>query len=86
MTRDEAMALIRTECERQDAKWGADRHMNPFFWYAILAEEFGEIASDGLLAKDPANTLVEIVQVAAVCLNWLQSEDVVTERQGDLGC
>ena len=41
-------------------------------WYTILAEEFGEVAK-AILENEPEDALeAEIIQVAAVCVSWLE--------------
>lgn len=66
--------LIQDERARQDAKWGADQHHDPHLWTTILAEEFGEVAR-AVLEHDAAGLRAELVQVAAVCVAWLESGD-----------
>lgn len=78
--------LMAVFCERakQDAKWGQQDHL-PGKWLMILMEEVGEIA-ENLNEADPAkgdaqfsetalrdNLQYELVQVAAVCVAWLES-------------
>lgn len=41
--------------------------------YRILGEEVGEVAM-ALNDEDYENLPVELVQVAALCVNWLQSD------------
>ena len=67
------MSLIQQERIRQDKKWGTEFHGRPdMHWYTILAEEFGEVAK-AILENEPENALeAEIVQVAAVCVSWLE--------------
>lgn len=40
---DSAIALVKEERERQDAKWGDQSGNHPFEWMAILGEEYGEL-------------------------------------------
>jgi hypothetical protein len=42
--------LIRTEVQRQDKKWGANRLLDHRTWVTVLAEEVGEVARSGLAA------------------------------------
>ena len=67
---------IEEERERQDEKWGWPNGglagQDPYKKLAILAEEFGEVAN-ALLEEDYENMKVELVQVAAVCVAWLES-------------
>lgn len=64
--------LIRAERERQDKKWGSQRHLPNYTWSAILTEENGEVAK-ATLEKDTANLKEELVQVAAVAVAWLEA-------------
>ncbi len=87
---------IRGECERQAAKWGADRTLpdgldvwqpvartldglarsglrrNGDNWADILLEEVGEALQE---AGDKGALRGELVQVAAVCLTWIDALD-----------
>jgi NTP pyrophosphatase (non-canonical NTP hydrolase) len=74
MTRDDVMVLINAERARQDAKWGAGRHLRAELWTTILAEEFGEVAK-AVLEGDVVGVREELVQVAAVAICWLEAED-----------
>lgn len=68
---------IIAERASQDAKWGQQNHDNRK-WVAILMEEVGEVAravleaEQGQQNEDPVNLREELVQVAAVALNWLE--------------
>lgn len=66
------MDLVHAEIDRQDMKWGADRHQHPFVWNAILTEETGEYAQAVLQTEFGGNhsgkSLEEIIQVAAVAM------------------
>lgn len=76
---------VSRERDRQDGKWGPQRH-GPARWLAILAEEFGEAAKEAVdlefdgtpdMPADIEGRLVtELVQVAAVAVAWL--EDIYT--------
>lgn len=68
------VSAIDAEWQRQDAKWGTDRHLDPLLWLAILAEEFGEVA-EAVLERDAAGIEKELTQVAAVCAQWLAARD-----------
>ena len=66
---------ILEETERQDAKWGSQRDLSRVDWMPILTEEVGEVAksiNDNETIDDLRN---ELVQVAAVCLQWIDSLD-----------
>lgn len=82
MTRDDAFGLVAAERGRQGAKWG-DSHawgsgdcsssdVEPIVKAAVLAEECGEVAR-AVLEKDDAALRLELVQVAAVAVAWLES-------------
>lgn len=73
----DAMESVLSERQRQDAKWGVQNH-DPFFYLAILAEEFGETAKEALELR-AARSIGEIhaashklrteaIQTAAVAL------------------
>lgn len=62
---------ISNERERQDAKWGADRHLNSREWLPILVEEIGEVAKAILEGKE-IELRSELVHVAAVVVAWLE--------------
>lgn len=67
---------IEDERTRQDGLWGWPNAglggADPLKKLAILAEEFGEVAN-AILEQDKANLREELVQVAAVCVAWLES-------------
>jgi NTP pyrophosphatase (non-canonical NTP hydrolase) len=76
---EEIFELIRQERKRQDKKWGKiPRELNIHKWMSVLTEEVGEVA-ESLLKREDENTKIELVQVAAVCvafleeLNWFDS-------------
>ena len=78
---------ILNERDRQETKW----HEAPGVWpcdattkLAVLAEEFGEVAR-GVLERDAENVREELVQVAAVCMKWLEAFDAdqITNRRKD---
>lgn len=62
---------IHDERDRQDAKWGDQSHHPDLYWLAILGEEFGEVAK-ALLEADTEHIYEELIQVAAVCVSWLE--------------
>ena len=70
--REHILELIYAERSKQDKKWGYPRYLSDPFWYTILGEEVGEIAR-GILEHDVENLKDELVQVAAVCVAWLQN-------------
>lgn len=65
---------IVLERHRQDRKWGVQNLTDAEFM-CVLAEEVGEVANainDGL---PPEHVRKELVQVAAVCVKWLEAMD-----------
>lgn len=72
MKRANINALIDIERRHQDEKWGRRRDHDPLLWYAILAEEVGEVANALLEQKAPVQILSEIIQVAAVAVCWAE--------------
>lgn len=72
MSRDEIFHKIEMERDRQDTlhpEWHGDTH-----GLVVLAEEFGEIAK-ALYENDKQELKDEIIQVAAVCVRWLENFD-----------
>jgi NTP pyrophosphatase (non-canonical NTP hydrolase) len=67
---DDIFTAIIVERQHQDEKWGAQNHES-HVWLAILLEEVGEVAK-ALLEKDFLGIIHEIIQVAAVCVAWLE--------------
>ena len=65
---------IAAERREQDERWGAERHLDLRLWTTVLAEEFGEVAR-AVLENNPEELRRELVQVAAVCVAWLESGD-----------
>lgn len=68
---------VKRERERQDARWGVQRH-EPAWWMVILAEEVGEVARAIFEANDPGageDYRAELVQVAAVAVAAVESYD-----------
>jgi len=63
-----AVAEIQVERYRQTAKWGRQKHSNAT-WQIIATEELGEVCKAILEGKP---TRHEIVQLAAVCVAWLE--------------
>ncbi|HPG42133.1 MAG TPA: hypothetical protein PLP19_11880 [bacterium] len=76
--------MIWNERVKQDAHWGEQNH-DELKWQAILAEECGEVANavnELTPTKGPvkfpkeaiiANLEYELVQVAAVCVAWIEA-------------
>ena len=82
MTRDQALAAISAERDRQQVKW-AGKHdwghgdcsgdgVDLTVKLAVLAEEFGEVAR-AILEHDPEGLRREATQVAAVACAILES-------------
>jgi len=70
-----SLQKIYRERMRQDEKWGGPQDHEDALWLAILVEEVGEVAHDmqGVRGCDPwAMAERELVQVAAVCIAWLE--------------
>ncbi len=61
---------IRNERKRQDLKFGKRTNDNDP-WMEILAEEVGEVAN-ALIDKWDSETEKELIQVAAVCVKWIE--------------
>lgn len=70
--RSEIYNEISAERSRQDAKWGNQFNHPDYFWALILGEEFGEIQKS-ILENDFENLRVELIQVAAVAVQWLEA-------------
>jgi NTP pyrophosphatase (non-canonical NTP hydrolase) len=82
--RDHAINAIRAERHRQIEKWGhgpmpAGREL------AILVEEVGEVAT-AIQDGDIQNLRDELVQVAAVCVRWLEFLDVDSDEDPPTPC
>ena len=69
---------VARERDRQDARWGEQNH-DDYRWLAILTEEMGELAQailhDEYGGKHAGTMREELVQVAAVAIQWLQCLD-----------
>lgn len=70
---------IRAERAAQDQKWGVQDH-DALYWLAILTEEVGETAKAIIDPPHGQERLtdearVELIQVAAVCVAWLEADD-----------
>ena len=62
---------VLEERQRQDEKWGAQRHGGNL-WLTILVEEVGEVSRALLEDSGPSLLRHELVQVAAVCRAWVE--------------
>jgi hypothetical protein len=69
---------VLKECEYQDSKWGEQNH-SPAAWFAILGEEFGEVAKEtvGITFAHPwsTNYRTELIQTAAVAVRMVEAYD-----------
>jgi len=77
---------VKNERERQDIKWGVQRH-DPFIWLAILNEEVGE-ANKAVLEnfwddEEMENYREELIQVAAVAIAAIESFDDSNDETED---
>lgn len=74
-----ALASVRFERLRQDAKWGEHQRHTLVEWLAILSEEHGELAREILRAHfgqiQSKNLRAEAVQVAAVAVAIIEAID-----------
>jgi NTP pyrophosphatase (non-canonical NTP hydrolase) len=78
---DEALRMVADERRRQDEKWGQQRH-GMTVWLAVLSEEVGEASAATLALRsrltldvrreELAHLQVEVAQVAAVAVAWLE--------------
>lgn len=64
---------VSNEIARQDKKWGSQRDLAPEMWMTILMEEVGEVAKE-VLEQDDEKLETELIQCAAVIVNWLRSK------------
>lgn len=73
-----AKRQVDSALDYQDRKWGQQTHSD-LRWLAILAEEFGEVSKEicNALEKDRYDPAIEleIAQVAAVCIAWLEQKE-----------
>ncbi len=68
---EQILQAIKDERDRQDVKWGVQRH-GASMWMTILMEEVGEAAKSSL-EGDTVGYAEELVQVAAVAVAALES-------------
>ena len=74
---EDILQAVQDERDRQDAKWGVQRH-KANMWLSILMEELGE-AAKATLDGDPVGYVDELVQVAAVAVAAIESHYALTE-------
>ncbi len=65
---------IRAERQRQDQKWGNQYHHPDTMWSLIFGEEVGEVHK-AILENNYSELRLELIQVAAVAVQWLESLD-----------
>lgn len=87
MNTQEVLQEVAKERERQNTKWGVQRH-NPLTWLAILGEEVGEVNKAVLenifSRKGLENYREELIQVAAVAVAAIESlGDECVEDEGN---
>lgn len=75
--------LIAIERIEQDKKFGDQSKWSQPEWHTILSEEVGEVAheineklgdQDGWSNDERLKLIRELVQVAAVCVSWLEQQ------------
>jgi NTP pyrophosphatase (non-canonical NTP hydrolase) len=66
-------AAIDHERTRQNEKWGEQNHPD-LYWLGILVEEVGEV-SRAVIEGDERGRDKELVEVAAVCVAWIEAID-----------
>lgn len=73
--RSAVLQEVLAERVRQDTRFGEQNH-EANNWCVILAEEFGEVAKEAcdvtFSGKSTEDLEAELVQVAAVCVAWLE--------------
>jgi hypothetical protein len=68
------MEMVANEIVNQDEKWGEQNH-DRCYWLAIAGEEFGEACKAAIAPDaDPAEFLIELVDLAAVCVNAIHCD------------
>lgn len=73
MTRQEIFQQIDEHRKFQDAKYGEENKANtPYRWLTIAGEELGEVAKAILDGEPKENLKRELIQLAAVCVQWLE--------------
>ena len=70
--------LIEKEIRRQDHAWGIQRHTSDY-WLGILIEELGA-AAKAVVDRKSKEAYDELVQVAAVAVQWLRSWNVQANK------
>lgn len=67
----QAIQRVIEERNKQDAKWGEQRH-DDGKWLQILIEEIGEVSQAQLQGLTLQHQIEEMTQVVAVGLAWLE--------------
>jgi len=66
--KEQAIAMISAERERQDSKWGYPQNNTPFEWISILGEEFGKLSkavNDAHIGHEPTQKQLEQIEIKA---------------------
>ena len=71
MNKDDIIALILKERQKQDEKWGEQTH-DVYKWLAILGEEVGE-ANKAALEDSRSDLISELIQIGAVAVAMIES-------------
>lgn len=82
---EEVIQGFLLERYRQNKKWGSGRWTSgPHSKNTVLIEEVGEV-SRAILNKDRDNLREELIQVAAVCMKWLEAldDDPMWDNEGN---
>jgi len=78
------LSWLSLELEKQDEKWGEDRHQENYTWLAIALEELGEssqaILHDNYGGEHAGTIKKELIQLTCVCLQWLN--DIEIQERG----
>src|SRR5690242_8845044 len=80
---DNIIKDILNEVARQDVKWGKNRILKKDLWLVVMGEEYGEVA-EAILNNDNDNYREELIQLAALCLQSVQSFDGSRETIDDV--
>ena len=82
--RHNAMCDVSDERERQNEKWGGVQDLTSYQYLAVATEDLGEVAQAALhdeFGGSHAGTLrAELVQLAAVVVQWIERIDMDTTR------
>jgi len=63
---------ISEEMNRQDKKWGPQQNLTEERWHLFISEEVGEVAK-AINDKEPKRNLVmELIQTAALCIQFVE--------------